>query len=116
MIKIDFQDFYHEWPMKNPIPVEKYFMDNGSMLDTRQMTYSFTDMDGEGLEPTFEVDDVVYRIGVKDAHVIIKNERIANEIYIQKLDEKMKPMMSFVHVEDSEIYHKLKDVEWINRT
>lgn len=115
MLKIDFEDFYHNSPIKKPIKVEKYYFNDGSLLDTRQMTYSFVDDDMTGMEPTFEVDDVIFDIRTEKAYVIIKTDRIISEVYAELLDEKMKRTGQVTWLEDNEIYHKLKGVEWINR-
>lgn len=116
MIKIDFQDFYHEWPMKKPIPVEKYYFNDGSLLVTRQMTYSFVDEEMTGLEPTFEVDDVIISERSDEVYVIVTIDRIISEVYAELLDEKLRRTGKCIWLEDNEIYHKLKNVEWINRT
>lgn len=116
MVEIDFQDFYYEWPMKKPLPVEKYYFNDGSLLDTRQMTYSFVGEGMTGLEPTFEVDDVISDECTEKAYVIIKTDRIISEVYAELLDENMEKTDKCIWLEVNEIYHKLKDVEWINRT
>lgn len=115
MVKIDFEEFYHGWPNTKPIAVEKYFFDEGNLLTTRQMTYSF-DTIGEttGIEPTFEVNDVILCQGTDEVYVIIQIGRTISEVYTEILDKKMKRTGKYIWLEDNEIYHKLKDVEWIN--
>lgn len=116
MIKIDFEDFYHNWPINKPVSVEKYYLYKGSVLHTRQMTYSFIDEEMTGLEPTFEVDDVIIDERSEEVYVIVETDRLISEVYAELLDEKMKKTGKCLWLEDNEIYHKLKDVEWINRT
>jgi len=113
MIKIDFEDFYHNSPIKKPVKVEKYYFNNGYSLDTRQMTYSFVDEDLTGMEPTFEVDDVILSEGSEEVYVIVKTDKYISEVYTELLDENMKKTGNCIWLEDNEIYHKLKDVEWI---
>ena len=115
-MKIDFDDFYHEWPMKNPVSVEKYYLNDGHILDTRQMTYAFIDLGQVGMEPTFEIDDVILHQRDSEPYVIVKIERFASEVYAEKLDANMKRTNDFIWLEETEIYHKLKDVEWIYKS
>ncbi|MEV9640429.1 hypothetical protein ABZ756_07000 [Mammaliicoccus sciuri] len=116
-MKIDFEEFYHSWPNMKMIEVEKYYFNNGTLLDTRQMTYSFDSIgDTTGIEPTFEVDDVIItKRGEEEVYVIIETDRIISEVYAELLDEKMKKTGGRLWLEENEIYHKLKDVEWINK-
>lgn len=116
MVRIDFEDFYHNSPIKKPIKVEKYYFNAGSLLDTRQMTYSCVDDDMTGMEPTFEVDDVIISERSEEVYVIVGTDRIISEVYAEILDGNMKRTGICIWLEDNEIYHKLKDVEWINRT
>ncbi|WP_193064903.1 hypothetical protein [Oceanobacillus oncorhynchi] len=116
MIKIDFEDFYHNSPIKKPIKVEKYYFNDGMLLDTRQMTYSFIDEDMTGMEPTFEVDDVIISERTEEVYVIVQTDRIISEVYAELLGGNMKKTGKCIWLEENEIYHKLKNVEWINRT
>lgn len=116
MIKIDFQDFYYNWPIEKPVFVEKYFLNDGYILDTRQMTYSFIDEKMTGLDHTFEVDDVIISECNQEVYVIIKTDRIIKEVYSELLDKNMRKTGKCIWLEENEIYHKLKDVQFINRT
>ena len=114
MKKIKFEEFYHDWPNIKPIEVEKYFFNNGTLLDIRQMTYSFsTAGDTTGIEPTYEVDDVILSERGEEVYVIVKADRIISEVYAELLDDGMKKTGKCIWLEENEIYHKLKDVEWI---
>lgn len=99
--------------MKNPVSVEKYYLNEGRLLETCQMTYSFIDDNMTGLEPTFEVDDVILRRDNKDVYAIIKTCRYISEVYAELLDKNMKKTGKCIWIEETEIYHKLKDVEWV---
>jgi len=99
--------------MKKPVSVEKYYLDEGRTLNTRQMTYSFIGEGREGMEPTFEVDDVILHQRDNEPYVIEKVERFSSEVYAEKLDANMKSTNFFIWLEETEIYHKLKDVEWV---
>lgn len=112
-MKIDFDDFYHEWPMKKPVSVEKYYLNDGRVFDTRQMTYSFIDENESGLEPTFEISDVIQPRNSEELYVIVEIDRYASEIYAELLDEKTKRTGRFTHFEESDVYHKLNNVEWV---
>jgi len=114
-MKIDFQDFYMNWPVKKTAYVGKYYFNEGYTLDIRQMTYSFVDVDMQGLEPTFEIDDVILCLRSSEQYVIAKTERFGSEVFAEKLDGEMKRTGKFIWLEETEIYHKLKGVEWINK-
>jgi len=117
MIKVDWHKFYGEEPIQ-PIPVEKYFMDDGCALDTRQMTYEFCTSEfvenKEGMYPTFEVNDIVIdKYGEGETYHVFQYERGFQELEARLLDENMKPTAKKTYLDVNQVFHKLKNVEWI---
>lgn len=117
MVKIDWREFYGEDPIR-PIRIEKYFLDDGRMLKTRQMTYEFSAynlIEVEGvMYPTFEVNDIVTdNYGKGDAYHIFKYERGFREMHVELLDENMELTGKTTYLDNSEVFHKVKGVEWI---
>lgn len=115
MQKIDWRKFYGDEPIR-PIPVEKYFMDDGCALDTR--TYEFCTSEfvqnKEGMYPTFEVNDIVIdNYGKGNVYHVFEYERGLQELQVRILDENMKPTSEKTYLDVNEVFHKLKDVEWI---
>lgn len=118
MQQIDWREFYFGDAIQ-PIAIEKYILDDGTMKETRQMTYEcWFDNDETkevvGMSPTFEVDDVVTRINdTNKMYCINKYERVATEILIELLDSDMRRTGKTIYVEENELIHVVKDVEWI---
>lgn len=118
--EIDWRKFYGDEPIQ-PIPVEKYFLDDGKDghgLKTRQMTYEFCTSEyvenKEGMYPTFEVNDIVIdKYGEGDAYHIFEYEREFQELHVELLDENMKLTGKTTYLDVNEVVHKLKDVELI---
>lgn len=118
MKKIEWRQFYGYDPIE-PIAIEKYILDDGTMKETRQMTYEcWYDNDETrkviGMYPTFEIDDVVtcIRDGNK-LYCINRYEREFTEILVELLDSDMKRTGKTTYMEPSELLHVVKDVEWI---
>jgi hypothetical protein len=120
MQKIDWRKFYGDEPSQ-PIPIEKYFLDDGKDghgLDTRQMTYEFCTSEyvenKEGMYPTFEVNDIVIdKYGKGHVYHIFEYERGFQELHVELLDENMRLTGKTTYLDVCEVFHKLKDAEWI---
>jgi len=118
--QIKWREFYGDEPIQ-PIPVEKYFMDDGRALDTRQMTYEFCSSEfvefvqnKQGMYPTFEVNDIVIdKYGEGETYHVFQYERGFQELQVRLLDENMKPTGKTTYLDVNEVFHKLKDIEWI---
>jgi len=116
--KIEWRKFYGYDPIQ-PIAIEKYILDDGTMKETRQMTYECWCENDEtkavvGMYPTFEIDDVVTCIRDKrQMYCINRYERDGSEILVELLDSDMKRTGKTHYVEPSELMHVVKDVEWI---
>ena len=119
MLKVNWREFYGEDPIQ-PLQIEKYFLDDGRSLHTRQMTYEFCVSDSkylknkEGMYPTFEVNDIVVdKYGKGNAYHVFEYERGFREMRVELLDENMKCTGKKTYLDDGEVFHKVKDVEWI---
>lgn len=117
MREIKRHKFYGDEPIQ-PIPVEKYFLDDGHGLKTRQMTYEFDTSEyvanKGGMRPTFEVNDIVIdKYGEGYAYHIVRYERGFQELHVGMLDENMKLTGKTTYLDVNEIVHKLKDVKLI---
>lgn len=115
-MQIEWRKFYGDEPIQ-PIPVEKYFLDDGEELRTRQMTYElctgeFTNK--EGMYPTFEINDIVISdYGKGRTYHIFKYERGFQELQVELLDENLNRTGEKTYLDVNEVFHKLKDDEWI---
>lgn len=113
MLKVGWREFYGEDPIR-PIPIEKYFLDEGKRLKTRQMTYECCDGANKGMYPTIEVNDIVIdKYGEGDAYHVFEYDRGFREMRVELLDENMKRTDKTTYLDDGEVFHKVKDVEWI---
>ena len=117
MQQIKRQEFYGDEPIQ-PIPVEKYFLDDGHGLKTRQMTYEFCTCEfvekKGGMRPTFEVNDIVIdKYGEGNTYYIFEYERGFQELHVGLLDDNMKRTGKTTYLDVNEVVHKLKDAEWI---
>lgn len=113
MLKVDWRGFYGD-ELSQPIPMEKYYLDDGRQLELRQMTYEFADVEGDGMYPTFEVYDIVVDLyGEGQTYFIFEYEREFMEMYVELLDENMKRTGEKTYLDLNEVFHKVKDVEWI---
>lgn len=112
MLKVDWRKFYGE--EIKPIPMEKYYLDDGCSLEIRQMTYEFADTEVDGMYPTFEVNDIVVdEYGRGNSFLVIDCDRGLQELRVEPLDEKMRKTGQTTYLDENEVFHKVKDVEWI---
>lgn len=118
MKKIEWRKFYGHEPIQ-PLSIKKYILDDGTMKDTRQMTYEcwYENDDTKevvGMYPTFEIDDVVTCIrGKRQIYCINRYERDGSEILVELLDSDFKRTGKTLYMEPHELMHVVKDVEWI---
>ncbi|MBO0586128.1 hypothetical protein [Sporosarcina sp. E16_8] len=117
MLKINFRDFYGDAPIE-PIFVEKFYLDDGRSLNTRQMTYELCSNEyvksKDGMYPTFEVNDIVVaEYGQGETYHIFEYERGFQELRVELLDENMQRTGKTTYLDTCEVFHKLKDTEWI---
>lgn len=113
MKQISWRKFYGDKPI-TPIPIEKYFLDDGNTLSSRQMTYEFCSSDNKGMYPTFEINDLIIdNYGKGDVYFIFEFERGFQELHVELLDETLKRTGKTTYLDLNEVFHKLKGVEWI---
>lgn len=117
MLKVDWRGFYGDEPSQ-PIPIEKYFLDDGRSLKVRQMTYECCTSEyvesKKGMYPTFEVNDIVIdNYGKGKPYYVFEYERGFQELHVELLDENMRRTGETTYLDANEIFHKVKDVEWI---
>jgi len=115
--QIKWREFYGDEPIK-PISVEKYYLDDGQSLETRQMTYVLCTSeyveDKDGMYPTIEVNDIVIdKYGEGDTYYIFRYEREFQELHVELLDDNMKRTGKTTYLDVNEVVHKLNGVEWI---
>ena len=83
-------------------------------IEVRDDVYIFYDKDGTILFSS-PIDSTV-SVELAQNFVIVRYERGFGEMWVEKLNAKMERTGDFTWIDGTEDYHKLKDVEWINRT
>ena len=112
-MKVYWREFYGEEPQR-PIFIEKYTIDDSNDVVLRPMTYEPTSENPELMYATFEVHDIIVTNFGKGKYALInKIDRDFNEYKVEYLDYDLKRTYIRGYEDPCDIFHKVKDVEWI---